>query len=315
VNRITEDGYIIGENFMNTLILILVIVGAINMVANIVFYVLFIFRMKDVISGGVKKDNIMTLIGLILIIFFLIGYVYVAIFTQMNLVTGLILFFGSFFVSTAIILMKRLIKTSKERSLEIAQVLMSVIDARGQNLYGHSLHVKNLMTVFYKHLPRYLKGDYNLISLEYAALLHDIGKLDMPKEILDDEDQINEEEKAVLRTHPQVAVRLLRPIKSFSYISDWILFHHERIDGQGYYFKKADSIPFPSKLIAIVDTYSSITMGRTYSCARTHEEALELIKQGAGSKFDEELVEIFVSIPKEEITACLPKLKNNESVV
>ena len=93
------------------------------------------------------------------------------------------------------------------------------------------MHVKNLMTVFYKHLPRYLKSDYNLVSLEYAALLHDIGKLGMPEEILNKEGQLNEEEEALMRTHPQVAVRLLRSIKSFDYIADWILYHHERIDG------------------------------------------------------------------------------------
>ena len=294
---------------MDTLILILILVGAANMVANIVFYILFAFKMKDVISGGVRKDKTMIIVGLILIVFFLIGYVYVAIFTDTTLVMGLILFFGSIFVSLAIILMNHLLKTSKERSMEIAQILISVIDSRGPNLQGHSMHVKNLMTVFYKHLPRYLKGEYNLISLEYAALFHDIGKLGMPDEILNKEGQLNEEEEALMRTHPQAAVRLLRPIKSFDYISDWILYHHERIDGQGYYFLKADSIPFPSKLISIIDAYSAISMGRVYSSPRSYEEAIEIIKQDAGTKFDEELVEIFCSIPKEEIIACTPKIQ------
>ena len=293
---------------METLILVLIIVGAVNMASNVVFYILFMLRMRDVISGGVKRDNVMISIGLILITFFLAGYIYVSATSKPNLMTALILFFGSIFVSVVIILMNRLIKTSKERSMEIAQILISVIDARGPKLQGHSMHVKNLMTVFYKHLPRHLKGDYNLVSLEYAALLHDIGKLGMPPEILDKEGHLSEEEEALMRTHPQVGVRLLRPIKSFDYISDWILYHHERVDGQGYYFKKADSIPFPSKLIAIVDAYSAMTMGRVYSSPKTYEETIEIIKQEAGTVFDEELVDIFVSIPKEEITACDPKI-------
>ena len=292
---------------METLILVLILVGAANMVANIVFYIIFTIKMKDVISGGVKRDNVMIAVGLILIVFFLIGYVYVSIFGETNLMTGLILFFGSLFVSVVIVLMRHLIQTSKDRSLEIAQILISVIDSRGPNLQGHSLHVKDLMTVFYKHLPRYLKADYNLVSLEYAALLHDIGKLGMPEEILNKEGHLNEEEEALMRTHPQVGVRMLRPIKSFDYISDWILYHHERIDGQGYFFKKAEAIPFPSKLLAIIDSYSAITMGRVYSSPRTYEEAIEIIKSESGSKFDPELVDIFVSIPKEEIIACNPK--------
>lgn len=294
---------------MDTLILVLILVGAINMLANVIFYIIFTIRMKDVISGGVKKDNVMTIIGLILIIFFLFGYVYVGFYANPNLVTGLILFFGSIFVSVVIALMNFLIKTSKERSLEIAQVLISVIDSRGPNLQGHSMHVKNLMTVFYKYLPRHYKSEYNLVSLEYAALLHDIGKLGMPEELLNKEGNLNEEETALMHTHPQIGVRLLRPIKSFDYISDWILYHHERVDGNGYYFKKDDSIPFPSKIIAIIDTFSAITMGRVYSSPKTYEETIEIIKKDAGTKFDKELVDIFVSIPKEEIMSCTPKIQ------
>ena len=277
---------------METLTLVLILVGAANMVSNIIFYIIFTFKMRDVISGGVKKDNAMIITGFILIVFFLFGYIYVSIFANPNIVTGFILFFGSLFVSIMIILLSHLVATSKERSLEVAQILISVIDARGPNLQGHSMHVKNLMTVFYKHLPHYLKSDYNLVSLEYAALLHDIGKLGMPEEILNKEGQLNEEEETLMRTHPQLAVRLLRPIKSFDYIADWILYHHERIDGQGYYFKKGDSIPFPSKLIAIIDSYSAITMGRVYSTPRTYEEAIEIIKSESGSKFEPELVEV-----------------------
>ena len=294
---------------METLILVLILVGAANMVSNIVFYIIFSLRMRDVISGGVKKDSALIVVGLILIVFFLFGYIYVSIYASPNLVTALILFFGSLFVSLVIVLMNRLIKTSKERSLEIAEVLISVIDSRGPGLKGHSLHVKNLMTLFFKHLPRRLKADFNLVSLEYAALLHDVGKLGMPKEILDKEGHLSEEEEALLKTHPQLGVRLLRPIKSFDFIEDWILYHHERVDGQGYYFLKADSIPLPSKMIAIIDTYSAITMGRVYSEPQSHEEAMEIIKQGANTKFDEELVEIFCSIPKEEIEACSPKIQ------
>lgn len=294
---------------MNVLILVLIWVGAVNMVSNIIFYIMFSFKMRDVISGGVKKDNVMIIIGLILIIFFLVGYIYVAIAADPSLVTAFILFFGSLFVTLMIILLNRLIKTSKQRSLEIAQILISVIDSRGPNLQGHSLHVKNLMTVFYKHLPRNLKGDFNLISLEYAALLHDIGKLEMPLEILNKEGNLNEEEQEIMRSHPQVGVRILRPIKSFDYIADWILYHHERVDGNGYYFKKDESIPFPSKMIAIIDAYSAITMGRVYSEPKSHEEAIEIIKSFAGIKYDKELVDIFVSIPKEEIIACAPKIE------
>lgn len=293
---------------MEILLLVLILIGAAEMVANIVFYIIFTLRMRDVISGGVKKDRAMLIVGLVLLVFFFAGYIYVAIAVERDLVTSLILFFGSVFVTVVIVLLNRLIKTSKERSLEIAQILISVIDSRCPSLQGHSLHVKNLMSVFFKHLPRHLKADYSPVSLEYAALLHDIGKLDMPPEILNNEGNLTEEQKEVMRSHPQMAVRLLRPIRSFDYISDWILYHHERVDGNGYYLKKDESIPLPSKMIAIVDAYSAFIMGRVNMPPRDHEAAIETFKKEAGKQFDEELVEVFVSIPKEELVACQPKI-------
>lgn len=295
---------------MDIIVLILIIIGAIVMIGNIIVYIMFMLKMRDVISGGVRPDNAMLVLGLILIIFFLGGYIFILIKSEVNLMIALVLFFGSFFVSLSILLMNKLIKTTKSRSLEIAQVLISIMDSHGPNIKGHSLHVKNLMTVFYKHLPRHYKGDYNLISLEYAALFHDIGKLELPTEILNNEGNLTEEQQQIMRTHPQIGVRLLRPIKSFDYIADWILYHHERVDGEGYYFKKADSIPFPSKMIAIIDAYSAITMGRVYSKPQTYEEAIANIKEKAGTKYDEELVDIFVSIPRKEIEACAPQLDN-----
>ena len=293
---------------MDTLIMFLIVIGSIVMIANVIIYILFMRKMRDVISSGVKPDNAMLLSGLILIIFFLGGYVFIIIKSKPNLMIALVLFFGSFFVSLAIILMNKLIQTSKNRSLEIAQVLISIIDSYGPNIQGHSLHVKNLMTTFYEYLPRNLREDYSIISIEYAALFHDIGKLDIPSEILNKEEPLTSDEWKLMRNHPKQSVRMLREIRSFDYIADWILYHHERIDGEGYFYKKGDSIPFLSRMLAIADAYSSMTMGRTYRKKMSHEEALEIIKQEEGKQFDEKLAEIFISIPKEKLIACMPTI-------
>lgn len=251
--------------------------------------------MKDVISGGVKKDNAMIIAGLILIIFFLLGYIYVAIYADPSVVTAFILFFGSLFVTLAIVLLNRLIKTSKQRSLEIAQILISVIDSRAPSLQGHSLHVKNLMTVFYKHLPRHLKSDYNLISLEYAALFHDIGKLELPTEILNNEGNLNDEQEEIMRTHPQIGVRLLRPIESFDYIADWILYHHERWDGKGYPSGlKGDDIPLEARIMAIADVYDALVSKRVYKDEFSFDNAYQIIMDNMGKQFDPGLEKYFV---------------------
>ena len=83
------------------------------------------------------------------------------------------------------------------------------------------------------------------------------------------------------------------------------------MDGKGYFFKKADTIPFPSRMIAIIDAYSAISMGRVYSAPRTYEETMKIIQEESGDKFDPELVEIFAAIPKAEIEACAPEIQKN----
>ena len=130
---------------LHVVIFSFIIVGALLMVVNIVFYIRLMLRMRDVISGGVRRDNIMVSFGLVLLVFFLGGYIFVAIYADPHLVTSLILFFGSLFVSVVIVLLTRLLQTSKERSLEITEVLADIIDTRGQHIEGHVLHVKNLL--------------------------------------------------------------------------------------------------------------------------------------------------------------------------
>ena len=292
---------------MHELIITLIIIGAIVMTANIVYYFFFMKKMKDVISGGSKKDNISVLIGLILLIFFLGGYLFVAFYADPHIVTSLILFFGALFVSVMLFITTRLIDTAKQRSMEIAEVLIGVIDARDPNLDGHSRYVKDVTMLIYKYLPLPIRMNISSVSLEFAALLHDIGKLGVPESILNKPSKLTDEEWEIMKKHPEFGVRILKPLKSFDTVSDWILYHHERVDGKGYYSISGDKIPYCAKIIAIADTYSAITMRRSYKAPRTHEDAIKIIKEVAGTQLDKSLVDIFVTIPKDELLKCLPE--------
>ena len=92
-------------------------------------------------------------IAFVLLIFFLCGYLFVGFASGADLMTALILFFGSIFVSIIIILMNHLLDTAKERSLDISEVLVGVIDARDPNLNGHSRNVQNITMLIYDYLP------------------------------------------------------------------------------------------------------------------------------------------------------------------
>ncbi|MBR1629995.1 MAG: hypothetical protein IJ679_12145, partial [Lachnospiraceae bacterium] len=167
---------------MQHLIPIMIIVGAILMITNIIRFVQFIGNSKDVLSAGVTLDRIWEITSLCLLIFFLIGYLLVAILGHPDLVTAGILFGGSIFVSIVLTLMFRLIRTVKDNCLNIAETLIGVIDARDPNLKGHSRYVRNLTMLLYENLPASKRSEINPISLEFAALMHDVGKLGIPEE-------------------------------------------------------------------------------------------------------------------------------------
>lgn len=292
---------------MDVLISALIILGSILMVANIVRYFLFLKNTRDVLSTGSRRDRIWKTIAAILLVFFLLGYLFCAFLGDPDLVMALILFGGSVFVAIVLTLMFNLLDTAKSRSIDIAEVLVGVIDARDPNLNGHSRHVQRLTMLFYEYLPASLKRSINPVSLEYAALMHDVGKLGVPEAILNKPAQLNADEWAIMKRHPKVGVKILEPLQTFANIKDWILYHHERIDGHGYYSQPGNQIPLAARIISIADTYSAITMRRSYKAPKRHEDAILIIKDVAGTQLDAVLVKYFLTIPREKLVECIPE--------
>ena len=161
---------------MDIIITTIIILGTIVMVQNILWYISFLRNSRDIFSSGTKQEKISHITGLILLIFFFLGYTFIWIFSDPDIMVALILFFGSVFVTIMLYITFTLLDSVKKRSLDIAEVLIGVIDARDPNLNGHSVHVQNLTMLIFKYLPRHLKNKINPISLEYASLMHDIGK-------------------------------------------------------------------------------------------------------------------------------------------
>lgn len=291
---------------LQIVIYIMILSGAVIMVTNIVRYARFLKSTKDVLSSGVHQDKVWEYLALLLLIFFLIGYVFVALFGKPDMMMAGILFGGSIFVMIIVTLIFRLVHTVKDNCLSIAETLISVVDARDPNLKGHSRYVRNVTMLLFDYLPASKKEGINRISLEFASLMHDVGKLGIPEEILNKPAKLTDEEWEIMRNHPRLGVDILRPLDSFKEILPWIEYHHETITGDGYYALPGDQIPYSAKIIAVADTYSAITMRRSYKPPRAHEEAIEIMKEVAGSQLDAELVEIFCTIPKIELRACVP---------
>lgn len=292
---------------MLVLIYVMLIFGILQMIVNIWKYIEFLKSLKDVLSAGRGRVRFWKYFALALLIFFLIGYIYVLAKGKTDILTAGILFGGSVFVAIMLTIMFMLMNRTKERSIDIAQVLIGVIDARDPNLNGHSRHVQQLTMLIYDYLPHNQKHSLNPISLEYAALMHDVGKLGVPEKILNKPDKLDNTEWIIMKKHPQIGVNILEPLKSFNNIVPWILYHHERIDGKGYYGLKGMNIPLASRIIAVADTYSAITMKRSYKSERSHDDAIKIIRDVAGTQLDKDIVELFCNIPKELIIECSPE--------
>lgn len=242
-----------------------------------------------------------------LLIFFFGGYVTIGVmlflpaFVVSNLLVGLIFFFGSVFVLIGLFVQSTLGKAISSANMEVTRALIAAVEARDKNLNGHSLHVARLSLLLYDSLPRARQKTLNRTSLEYAALLHDVGKLGIPESILNKEGPLTEAEWAVIKKHPQIGRDILCSLKGFGNLADWVLYHHERCDGNGYYGLPMEKIPFASRIIAVADTFSTLTMTRVYRKSRSYEEAVEVLRECAGTQLDRELVELLLSIPREHV--------------
>lgn len=132
-------------------------------------------------------------------------------------------------------------------------------------------------------------------TLLLAALLHDIGKILIPPEILHKTDVLSNEEWEIVRQHPVSGNNLLQPFDRYKEAASIILCHHEFYNGRGYPRGTAgDEIPVSARIISVADAYEAMTSGRPFRRGFSHREAITRIKEGRGIQFDPGVVNVFV---------------------
>jgi putative nucleotidyltransferase with HDIG domain len=140
-------------------------------------------------------------------------------------------------------------------------------------------------------------GPERIEDVRAAALLHDIGKLDVSREVLYKAARLNEGELAEMRTHVDRGVVLLEPVGgTLRRVIPIILAHHDKFDGSGYHPTAGEAIPIESRIIAVADMYDSCTTDRPYRKAMTPFEVREMIVNGSGTEFDPDVVDAFVTM-------------------
>jgi HD-GYP domain-containing protein (c-di-GMP phosphodiesterase class II) len=216
-----------------------------------------------------------------------------------QIIVALIFFLGALYVFFSVKTQAVAAHIFREKSLEVMRTFVNTIDLKDFSTEGHSRQVYEIVNLFYDHLDEY-KPILNKMKLLDAAMLHDIGKINIPADIFSKQDRLSPEEWKIIKSHPLKGKEMLDET-IFSEISDWVKYHHERMDGNGYYGMSADTIPLESKIITLADAYSALCSDRAYRKRLSHEDAMEIIRRDAGKHFDRKLAERFVRLDKEAL--------------
>ncbi len=179
--------------------------------------------------------------------------------------------------------------TPKQRAKELER-LAGALEARDPRTHGHSKRVARHATSIARSMK--LSAD-EVARIRTAALLHDVGKIEVPWEILEKPGALTDEEFAEIKKHPAAGARMVEGMGDAE-LTAIVRHHHERIDGGGYPDGIArDEIPVGARIIAVADTFDALTSARSYRQPRSHEEALGVLREEAGAQLDEHAVRAF----------------------
>ena len=182
--------------------------------------------------------------------------------------------------------------------LEMVQTLARAIDAKDAYTYDHADRARK----YAKEIAVKMNLPYTIVrNIEYAALMHDIGKIGIADNILLKSDSLTEEELKIIRKHPSIGYKILAPVKFLSPVAPMVLYHQEWYDGSGYPEGLAkEEIPLGARIVAVIDAYDAMTSDRPYRKAFPGKTAVQQLKKGAGKQFDPKIVDIFIEILKKE---------------
>jgi len=191
---------------------------------------------------------------------------------------------------------RRVVNAIVDEILSSEQVLLNLYEIKSSDnyLFSHSLSVTILSIVIGRRLGY---NDRFLVDLGIGCMLHDIGKLDIPKEILDKPDKLTPEEYEIVKFHTHYGYRRIRDQdKELPATSAHVAWeHHERYNGSGYpRGLKGEKIHIFSRIASVSDVYDAMTTDRIYRKAYSPNEAMEFVMGGSGTLFDYEVVSAFV---------------------
>jgi putative nucleotidyltransferase with HDIG domain len=188
----------------------------------------------------------------------------------------------------------RLFENLQRTFRETIQGLVGTLEAKDKYTSGHSRRVTELALMIAKELK--LQPE-EIEKVEWAGLLHDIGKIGIRLEALNKPEKITDEEHEMFKDHCDMGKQILESIHFLRDIVPLVYHHHEWFDGSGYPAgKKGEDIPLGARILAVADSFDAMISDRPYRKAMSDKKAVKELKGCAGSQFDPRIVEVFVKI-------------------
>lgn len=178
---------------------------------------------------------------------------------------------------------------------EMVTSLAGAIDAKDPYTKGHSTSVSR----YSEALARALRlPEQEVERIKIGALLHDVGKIGIPESVLKKPGKLDDDEWEIMKQHPTIgAEKVLAPNEALRDLIPIVKYHHERLDGKGYpEHLKGDEIPLAARIVSVADAYHALVSDRPYRKGMPIEKACAILKEGAGTQWDSDLVRQFISI-------------------
>ncbi len=212
-------------------------------------------------------------------------------------VIGPVLFFGPLLFSRWT--MERFVQL-REAYLDVVATLVNALDAKDSYTFGHSQRVAEGTIA----LGEYLKlSDKDMDTLYFSSILHDVGKIAIPDEILNKAGAFVLREYLIMQQHAPIGERILSHLRFLGPGVRWVGAHHERWDGQGFPDRiGGEEIPYGARLISVVDTYDAMTSDRPYRKGAEPAIAHQEIARAAGTQFDPKVAKAFLEMEKAELS-------------
>lgn len=206
-------------------------------------------------------------------------------------------FFNKNRVETYTSILDDLKKNIDDKDIELVasiKTLISIINAKDRYTYSHVERV----VIYSRLLADKLKlCEIDKSNLIYGAYMHDIGKINIPKEILVKRMKLEKDEWEELKQHPDNGVEIIKSVESLKDVIPLIKHHHERYDGKGYpNGLSGEEIPYLARVLTVVDSFDAMTSNRPYNRRKSYEEGIEELRKCSGEQFDPEIVKAFIEV-------------------